>query len=234
MHSVPPAHAQPREPQLIEAVIFDMDGLLFDTERLAIRSWADAARDSGYDIPMEVLLKTIGRDKEAGRRMLMEECGEAFPYGIIREKRLRHFADHIEAHGVPVKEGLRGLLRTLRERGIPLAVATSTDRARALWLLERGGIAPHFDAIICGDEVANCKPDPEIYLKAAQALGRAPENCLVLEDSPIGIRAAHAAGMRAIMVPDLIEPDEAVLSKVWNVCRNLAEVERLISAVDMA
>ena len=212
-----------------DAVIFDMDGLMFDTERLAVRSWARAAAESGFDFPESLLMKTVGRDKEGGKRIIMDHFGADFPYDRVREKRLRYFMEAIDSNGVPIKEGLRELMEHLAERGVPVAVATSTDRPRASVLLERAGVLPRLAALVCGDMVARSKPDPEIYLTAARSLGREPSRCLVLEDSRPGIAAAHAAGMRAIMVPDLVGPDETALAQAWKICGSLTEVRNLLA-----
>ena len=150
------------------------------------------------------------------KRMFFERYGDDFPYDAFMRRKAELTDAWIGKNGVPVKPGLMELLRFLKRDGCRTAVATSTSRKHAADYLERTGAAPYFDRAVYGDMVEKSKPDPEIYLKAAAMLGAAPEDCMALEDSPNGIRSAHAAGMRTVMVPDLFEPD--------------AELQRMISA----
>ncbi len=208
----------------IEAAIFDMDGLMFDTERVAVDSWVAAAEQLGYAVGREVFLAMVGTAAGSMKPILAKLYGESFPYDELRRLRLEIAALHLDEYGVPVKEGLRELLAFLRAAGIPMAVATSTNRARVEPLLARSGVAGFFQVVVCGDEVLRCKPAPEIYLSAAARLGTSPGRCLVLEDSRIGIAAAHAAGAIPVMVPDLVQPDAATLARVHGVMGSLSDV----------
>lgn len=218
---------------VIRAVIFDMDGLMFDTERLAVDAWTAAAKAYGHDIDRSFFLKSVGIAAGGTRDLLMKTHGPDFPHDAIRATRLELAAASIAEHGVPVKPGLAGLLGFLEKAGLPCAVATSTNRVRVDPLLQSAGVAGYFFAVICGDEVTRCKPDPEIYLAAAVRLGVPPENCLVLEDSLPGIAAAHSAGAIPVMVPDLLAPDEATRERVRGIFPDLAVVRDWLSGMTL-
>jgi HAD superfamily hydrolase (TIGR01509 family) len=207
-----------------KAVIFDMDGLIFDTERFAVEAWIAAGRELGYEIGMDAVLATVGLARKETKEVLQKRYGEDFPYETIREVRLKIAADRIRREGPPSKKGIAGLLAYLADRACTMAVATSTDRARVMPMLDAAGFTRYFSGIVCGDQVSRNKPDPEIYLKAADAIRVAPEDCLVLEDSPYGIMAAVAAGMRAIVVPDLIKPEPRIIAMAERVCEDLDAV----------
>ncbi len=210
------------------AAVFDMDGLMFDTERLAVDAWLDAGAEAGYALSRTVIEGIVGLDKEGSRIALTGAYGPGFPYDSIRARRIELAAERIAADGVPVKEGLAELLHYLGGKGILLAVATSTDRARVTKLLDGAGVTSFFQAVVCGDEVSRNKPDPEIYRAAAAKLGVAPECCIALEDSPSGITAAHGAGMLPIMVPDIAAPDALTLSRLYGNFKSLNEVMRFL------
>ena len=216
------------EGRRVGAAVFDMDGLMFDTERLAVEAWIEAAAEFGCEFGRPVVEGTVGLDREGSRAALIGAYGPGLPYDSIRARRIELSARRIAAQGVPVKEGLFELLRLLAGKGFSLAVATSTDRARVTKLLDGAGVAGYFQAVVCGDEVSRNKPDPEIYRAAAAKLGIAPGQCLALEDSPSGIAAAHGAGMLPIMIPDIAIPDASTLSRVYRKFGSLLEVVRFL------
>lgn len=191
---------------MIEAVIFDMDGIMFDTEHLMIRELERTAREFGYSGTEKIAEEIMGTNAQAVRRTFLRHYGADFPYDRFMAFRQERIDREIRENGVPLKPGLFELLRYLRENGYGAAVATSTSRKHALEYIRSTGAEPYFQKIICGDMLEKSKPDPEIYLTAAAALGRDPQVCMALEDSPNGIRSAHAAGMAAVMVPDMIPP----------------------------
>ena len=162
--------------------------------------------------------------------MLLRTFGEAFPLPRFRACRAACWDEHVVTHGVQPKPGLLDLLDLLDARRLPKAVATGTHRAAAIGLLNRARVADRFAVLVGGDEVPRGKPEPDIYLAAAAGLGVAPGACLVLEDSGPGVRAAHAAGMRVVLVPDLAPPSQDTTEHAHAVCASLCEVGPLILA----
>lgn len=213
---------------MTEAVVFDMDGLMFDTERLTVSVVAQVEKELGIPGLLSFGRTLVGVNAAVSKRLCFERYGPDFPYdAFIRRKRERTNA-LIEKNGVPVKPGLMELLRFLKREGIRAAVATSTSRRYALPYLEKAGTTRYFDAVVCGDMLEKSKPDPDIYFKAAAALGVSPAVCMALEDSPNGIRSAHAAGMRTVMVPDLFEPDAQLKELLFACVPTLSDVIRLL------
>jgi HAD superfamily hydrolase (TIGR01509 family) len=210
------------------AVIFDMDGLLLDTERPVKGLWLRAARSKGWEIRPETVLRTTGVDEGSTRRIMAEEYGPDFPYEEIRGELSRLIRETAEREGISWRPGLPVILEKLDRLKIPYGVATSTKRTTALWKLEKAGLAGRFTVIVCGDEVEQGKPAPDIFLRAAGFLGAAPGDCLGLEDSPAGLRALAAAGIPSIFIKDMVEPPAEVLAAVWRRCNDLAEAAALI------
>lgn len=211
------------------AVILDMDGLMFDTEQLAREGWQQAASDFGYTLPDDVYIQIVGRTVPDAREILRSELGADFPFAEARACRVRYVEDYIAQHGIPLKAGLLTLLQHLDALGVRKAVASSTERASVLHKLALAGLLDAFDAIVCGDETENGKPAPDIFLAAARRLGVPPEECVVVEDSEPGIRAAHAAGMLAIMVPDLRPPSAEAAALAVAVLPSLTQVAGFLS-----
>ncbi|WP_010256144.1 HAD family hydrolase [Treponema primitia] len=215
------------EPLIPRAVIFDMDGLMLDTERPAIVMWTKAAKELGWELPEEIGLKTIGRDEESTRQIIVDFCSPGFPYEKTRELMRDLIFNQGEKEGIPHRPGLLVLLNHLSRLKLPLGVATSTPREIARWKLEKAGILERFSVMACGDEVERGKPAPDIFLLAAKRLDQAPQNCIGFEDSPAGLTALHAAGIPSVFVKDLVEPPEEVLRWVWRRCGDLAEAAEL-------
>ncbi len=212
----------------IELVIFDMDGLMFDTERIYYKAWQESAAAHGYSITWETYVQIVARNSRYIEKVLKEILGEALPFDAICEEK-RAIADGIiDQEGITKKEGLVELLDHLEKKGIKKAVATSSMREKALRYLELGEIKERFDYIICGNDVEESKPNPEIFLKVAAHFGIAPEACMVLEDSRLGIQAAKAAGMTGIFIPDLVQADKEILGNASKQVASLREVITLI------
>jgi HAD superfamily hydrolase (TIGR01509 family) len=204
------------------AVIFDMDGLMFDTENLTIPLWEVAGKPFGYNITHEIVLRMVGISGEKARLVLLEEFGDDFPYETIRDEFRLLVKKEIEKKGVPKKPGLMYLLDRLCSAKIPFGVATSSRSATAIDLLGRAGILERFKAVTGGEEVTNGKPAPDIFLLAAKKLGQPPSACVGFEDSTAGLKGLHSAGIRSVFIKDVVSPPEEVLASVWRRCGDLA------------
>lgn len=207
----------------LRGAVFDMDGVLIDTEKLYVRFWRQSAADFGYNMTVEDVFGIRSLARKYANAKLKGIFGEEFPYNQVREHRTELMDAYIAENGVETKKGLFEILGYLRDRGIKIAVATATPRERAVKRLEEIGALPYFDVIVGGDMVQNGKPEPDIYLKAASELGLPPESCAAFEDSPNGIKAAYSAGCRAVMIPDLTSPDEEILPMLSAVYNSLDE-----------
>jgi HAD superfamily hydrolase (TIGR01509 family) len=213
----------PRPTHRPSAVIFDMDGLMLDTERLAPQAWADASAAMGVEFDMSLLPRMVGRNLRDCRMLIVERHGHAYPTAAMMRAWHVAYDAIVERDGIVIKPGLFELLDWLESEGIPKAVATSTRRDRAQAKLAQTALLARFATLVGGDEIARGKPAPDIFLAAAERLGEVPEACLVLEDSEPGVRAALAAGMTPIMVPDLQPPSPELLRLAPLVVSSLAE-----------
>ena len=213
---------------MIKGVIFDMDGLMFDTERIYGIYWREVSAELGYPMDDELITAMCGAVRDFQITRIVERFGDAVPAGEIIDECIRRTRVHIATHPISFKAGLVELLTALRERGIPTAVATGTRRVSADDMIARTQLWAYIDAMVCGDEVSACKPDPEIFLKAAEAIGVPPQDCIVLEDSFNGIIAAHAAGAQPIMIPDTMRPTDDIRALCTHVLTRLDEVIELL------
>ena len=220
--------AIPPLPFLPEAVVFDMDGLMLDSERAINECMARAASDLGHELPASLWLQMIGGGDGLCRRLLTERIGADATVELLA--RAEAMYDVVADAGIDHRPGIVDLLDWLVARGIPRAVATSTRRPLAMRKLAAAGLLPYFDAVATSSDVAAQKPAPDVYLLAASKLGVAPARCLVLEDSPTGVRAALAAGMTPVQVPDLLVPDAATLALGHRIVTSLGEAQRLLEA----
>ena len=205
------------------AVVFDMDGVIFDTENLGRYAWRQAAPFFGIDNIDEVYSKIIGTKYERGLEILRENFGSDFPAEDFRKKAGTFVREVLETK-IPIKPFVPELLTFLRENGIKTALASSTKYEVVIRELTQEGLIDYFDVIVGGDLVAKSKPEPDIFLKAMSDLGEKPENCFIVEDSANGIRAAFASGARPIMVPDLVTPTEEIKAMCHKIFNNLGEV----------
>lgn len=220
---------KPTLPFVPEAVIFDMDGLMLDSERAMLRSWSRAAAEAGLAIDASHWLRMVGHGDAVCRGILRELMPEAQANSVAARC---HALYEVEmAAGLPLRPGIVELLQLLVRRGIPRGVATSTHRPRAPRKLQAAGLLDYFDKVTTGNDVPRPKPAPDIYLLAAQRLGVAPARCLALEDSPTGTRAALAAGMQVIQVPDLLAPDAEVRALGHHIVDSLHDAQRLLEAL---
>lgn len=209
---------------MIKGVIFDMDGTMFDTERLSSYCWKRTGENLGINVTDELMNDCRGKNPAVIRRLYMEAFGETFNYDAARAAKHVIFNEIIAGDGVPVKKGLEELLGYLEKQEIKKAVATSTEKKRASKLLQDAGVYEKMDAFVYGDEIKESKPDPEIFRVAAEKIGCKPEECLVLEDSEAGLRAGIALGGAIIYIPDIAIVPEQVTAKVTETLADLGEV----------
>lgn len=209
-------------------IIFDMDGLMFDTERVFIWAWDYAGEKIGIGKAGYMVYKTLGMNIAAANKIWREEFGERYQQEELRKHTKDFLQEYYAKNKVPVKKGLYILLEYLKKTGYRLAVASSSPRWEVEKHLKDAGITEFFEGIVCGDMVEKSKPNPEIYEKAWQMLGVEPETCLALEDSKNGLLAAYRAGCKPVMVPDLWQPDEETESILFQKFENLEQVKEYL------
>jgi HAD superfamily hydrolase (TIGR01509 family) len=191
-----------------QAAIFDMDGLLLDSERIYGAAWADTAREMSIPLTQEMIHATIGMNAKVSEQYMKGCLGEDFDFHTFHEAARHLTYRRLEEEGIPLKPYAAEILQWLTSGGWRLALATSTREHVARHLLKSRGLIGYFDTLCFGSQVERGKPYPDIFLLAARRLGVKPEECVVLEDSPNGIAAAHAAGMTSLWIPDQITPQE--------------------------
>jgi HAD superfamily hydrolase (TIGR01509 family) len=208
-------------------VIFDMDGLMLDTERVAKIAWQEASRRAGHEMSDAIFESMIGRTKFDSVELLRAAFGPDFDFEQTYRACGVLYEDHIAREGLPLKPGVRELLGELSARQIPLGVATSTRNPVAAKRLEQAGLLTYFLVLITGDQVSRGKPAPDIYLEAVRQLKIDAATSFALEDSPAGVRSAHAAGLKVIMVPDLVAPTPEISALTHALAKSLHEVRAL-------
>ena len=189
-----------------DAVIFDADGTLFDTETLMYEVWVEIGRDMGLSITIPEYLHYVGLNRKAVLDVMRERIGPDFDGADFMVRCVARLSERIEEEGVPLKPGVREILELLHQKGIPAGLATSTHRVRTDRRLELCGLGEYFSAVVTGDEVSKGKPDPEIYRAVCGELSVSPEACLAVEDSRNGILSAHHARLKVAMIPDMVPP----------------------------
>lgn len=217
---------------MIKGAIFDMDGLLIDTESISMASWEQVSREAGFDAKQEDFYEIRSLSNENAKQVLLGVFGEDYPYDELKAARTELLLRAIRKNGAAIKPGVTALLDFLDSRGIPAAVATATRQERTTEFLKSAGLINRFAKIVTGNMVQHNKPEPDLYLKAAEILELPTEECAAFEDSPNGVISASRAGCHVIMVPDLTPPDEKILPLVTAVVPTLdlaiPELEKLI------
>lgn len=207
-----------------KAIVFDMDGVLFDTERLCRESWAAIAKEQNLSGIDTVLTECTGTNRQASIGIMKKAYGEDFDAIGFMDVCSKINTKRIEEEGLPVKKGAKEILRFLKEEKYKIGLASSTRKYRIQDNLEKSGMTEYFEVIIGGDMIENSKPSPDIYLLACKELSVNPKETYAIEDSPNGIRSAYSAGMMPIMVPDLLEPTEEILSLTVACKKDLLQV----------
>ena len=208
-------------------VIFDMDGVIFDSERAYINAYKKLAPKYGmndFEIVHRACMDSIGVTRQRTKEIFFSYVGHEFDYDSYRED----VQQELNKSEYEIKPGVFELFDWLRETGARVALASSTREVSVRKSLGHAGLIKYFDQIVCGDMVSHSKPHPEIFLTAAERLGAEPQDCYVIEDSYNGIRAAHAAGMHPIMVPDILQPDDEIKGLAEVVLPSLFEVKEYL------
>jgi HAD superfamily hydrolase (TIGR01509 family) len=209
--------------QNIKAVVFDMDGLLLDSERVILEDFIASCREFGFEPDVNVYYKCIGGNQARTKEIMLAGYGKEFPYDAVNAS----WFSKAGKKPIPLKKGVASMLEFLKKRSIRQVVVTSTHRFWATKSLAEAGILPCFEFIMCGDDISKSKPDPEIYIQACKKLDLRPEDCLALEDSDNGVLAAYNAGMQVIQIPDIVPPSDRVRALGHRIMDSLEEVERL-------
>ena len=209
-----------------KAVIFDMDGVLFDTESMSSNAWFQLAEEWELGDIAELTDLCIGRNRTDIILQFKERFGQEFDADRFLKKGHELVQRWIERDGLPLMKGVKEILQYLKENRYTIGVASSSGTKTVISHMERSGLLGYFDAVIGGDQVRLSKPKPDIYLKACKALQIPPCEAMAVEDSPNGIRAAFAAGMKPVMIPDLIKPDEEIMALLYRKYDSLTEMKK--------
>lgn len=212
----------------IEAVLFDMDGVILDTERIHADGWLHSFQSFGIQADEQFLISLRGTNRRTQEAIVSERFGERVNYAELRERRRIYCERRFAEDGIRLKPGYRELTEWLKAQGIPRALCTSTEMEAVLREFPLAGISFDFDAAVTGTEPERGKPAPDVFLLGAEKLSADPANCFVLEDSPNGVESGFAAGCRVIMIPDTVPPSPELRKKTVAVCAGLLEVRELM------
>ena len=208
-----------------KAVIFDMDGVIFDSERLVLTSWKEVGKKHGFTIEEDLFYLCVGVNAVETKQIFLRHYGQDFPYDEYKKEASAWYHERFDNGRLPMKPGIRELLTYLKEEGYKIGLASSTRQVTVTQEITDAGLLPYFDNLTCGDMLQKSKPEPDIFLMACDALSVKPEEVVVIEDSYNGIRGANRAGTTPVMVPDMIAPDEEMRSLSHIILENLFEVK---------
>ena len=207
-----------------QAVVFDMDGVIFDTERLVIEFWTEVAKKHNIPNVEHTCIQCLGTNRVRTREIFLENYGADFPFDPYRAEVTELFNTHYKGVPLPTKPGVRELLSYLQEQDIKVGLASSTAQHLVRDEIGTAGLLPYFQTLVCGDMVEHSKPAPDIFLKACEILNADPTKSIAIEDSFNGIRSAHCAGMTPIMVPDQVQPTDEIRALAFHVMPSLLDV----------
>lgn len=208
----------------IKALVFDMDGLIFDSERVVQRAWNIAGCEMGYGNIGEHIYNTLGMNVVSRKQYFLTHIDPKFQHEEFTARTRVVFREIVESEGLAMKPGAKELIMLGKEKGYRLAVATSSRRDYASRLLKEAGVYEYFDGFVFGDMVNHSKPDPEIYEKVCKTIGVLPQESVAFEDAPAGIRSAAAAGLQVVAVPDLVQPPKELEEMIWMKLETLKEM----------
>ncbi|MBQ1368857.1 MAG: HAD family phosphatase [Firmicutes bacterium] len=211
-----------------KAVVFDMDGVLFDTERISRNSWIEVGKRWGLDGIEIIYPKVIGVNHTDGLQIVKDAYGQDFDAETFTKECAAVMKRMLQEEGLPIKKGVREILEALKQKKIPVGICSSTRTGVIRDHLQKTGLSDYFERIIGGDQILHSKPKPDIYLKACDALEMNPEDCIAVEDSPNGIRSAHAAGLIPVMIPDLVEPTDEMRRLSHVILHDLSDLQSMI------
>ena len=211
------------------AVIFDMDGLLFDTESIARWAWKQALKDHGYTMNDDLYMQIVGRDLSWREKLLKKIYGDDLPFESVTVQRIEIGDERELREGLAMKPGVLNLLAQLSDLGVIMGLATGTARIRAIRRLTNAGINQYFTTIVTSEDVAEGKPAPDIFLEVSRRLNIEPVQCVVFEDSFVGVEAAFQAGMCPIMVPDIEQPSREIRRLAYRVLDSLEQARELLA-----
>ena len=211
----------------IQAVVFDMDGILLDTESISHKTWKRAGLEFNICDAGTVYHNCVGSNLTDTLAFLRKQYGTEFDADAFMRRTSTLFTEMEKQDGIPLMDGAKAALEYLKPK-YRLALASSTKRATVTRQLTEAGLIGYFETLTCGDEVAHSKPDPEIYVRACASLAVPPHFCAAVEDSPNGIKSAHSAGLAAIMVPDLIQPDDELKKLTARILPSLQDIDTIL------
>lgn len=216
----------------VKAVVFDMDGVIFDSERLVIECWKVIAEKYQIEDIEAACFECLGINSTLTKELMLKRYGIDFPYDVYEEEMSALFHQRASDGKLPKKQGVIELLTYLKDKEVKIGLASSTDSEIVLRELEEGRLLGYFDEVVGGDMVSRSKPAPDIFLKASERLGVDPADIIVIEDSYNGVRAAYRAGMKPIMVPDLAMPTKEMEKICFKILPSLLEVKEMLCLLE--